>query len=51
MVNAMRAVRNADLSKISTPALFSFNPEDQVVHPDDTKRFIGRWGLRRIQSC
>ena len=44
MADAVRAARSADLSKITVPALFCFNPDDQVVHPDDTKRVIGRWG-------
>jgi esterase/lipase len=44
MSDAMRAARKANFYEITTPALFCFNPEDQVVHPDDTKRVIGRWG-------
>jgi esterase/lipase len=44
MADAVRAVRRADLSPIKTPALFCFNQADQVVHPDDTRGVIGRWG-------
>jgi esterase/lipase len=44
MADAVRAAREADLSKITTPALFCFNPQDQVVHPDDTRKTIARWG-------
>lgn len=42
--DAVRAARKADLSKITTPALFCFNQQDQVVHPDETKKVIARWG-------
>jgi esterase/lipase len=44
MADAVRAARTADLSEITTPALFCFNPKDQVVHPDETKKVIARWG-------
>ncbi|WP_157058970.1 alpha/beta fold hydrolase [Loktanella sp. 5RATIMAR09] len=44
MADAVRAVRNADLAVIQTPALFCFNEGDQVVHPDDTRQVIARWG-------
>lgn len=44
MADAVRAVRKADLSKITTPALFCVNPQDQVVHPDNIKQTIARWG-------
>lgn len=44
MADAVRAVRKADLAIIQTPALFCFNEADQVVHPDDTRQVIVRWG-------
>jgi hypothetical protein len=44
MADAVRAARAADLSTITTPALFCFNPQDQVVHPDRIKQVIARWG-------
>ena len=44
MADAVRAVRNADLSIIRTPALFCFNETDQVVHPDETRKVMARWG-------
>lgn len=46
MADAVRAVRRADLSPISAPALFCFNDADQVVHPEDTRKVIARWGTR-----
>lgn len=44
MADAVRAVRKADLSVISAPALFCYNDADQVVHPEDTQKVITRWG-------
>lgn len=44
MADAVRAVRHADLGKVTVPALFAYNEDDQVVHPKDTKRVIARWG-------
>jgi esterase/lipase len=44
MADAVRAVRKADLSIIQTPALFCFNEADQVVHPDETRKVVARWG-------
>ena len=44
MADAVRAVRNADLSQITTPALFCFNEADQVVRAKDTRRVMNRWG-------
>lgn len=44
MADAVRAVRHADLSKITTPALFCYNAEDQVVHPKDIAGVMARWG-------
>jgi esterase/lipase len=44
MADAVRAAREADLSKITTPALFCYNPQDQVVHPDNIKHVIAHWG-------
>jgi esterase/lipase len=46
MANAVRAVRDADLSVITTPALFCFNEADQVVHTKDIVEVIGRWGAQ-----
>lgn len=44
MADTVRAARQADLGRITTPALFCYNADDQVVHPDDTRRAIARWG-------
>ncbi len=44
MADTVRAARNANLSQISTPAMFCYNTLDQVVHADDTQRTIARWG-------
>lgn len=44
MADAVRAVRHADLSGIQTPALFAYNPKDQVVSPQQTTRVMARWG-------
>lgn len=44
MADAVRAVRTADLSRITTPALFAFNQADQVVDPDKTRAVMARWG-------
>ncbi|MCK0096295.1 alpha/beta fold hydrolase [Yoonia sp. F2084L] len=49
MADAVRAVRGADLTLISTPALFCFNEADQVVHPEDTQKVIARWGAATEQ--
>jgi len=44
MGDAVRAVRKADLSDIRTPALFAYNPADQVVSAAQTERVMARWG-------
>lgn len=44
MADAVRAVRDADLSMIEVPALFCFNEDDQVVHPKEIRKVIERWG-------
>uniref|UniRef100_A0AAN0MDW6 Alpha/beta hydrolase n=1 Tax=Yoonia rhodophyticola TaxID=3137370 RepID=A0AAN0MDW6_9RHOB len=44
MADAVRAVRQADLSAIQTPALFAFNEADRVVRADDTRAVMARWG-------
>lgn len=44
MADTVRAARDADLSRINTPALFCFNDKDQVVHPADIRKVIDRWG-------
>lgn len=44
MADAVRAVRKADLSAITTPALFCFNDADQVVRADNTRAVMARWG-------
>ena len=46
MADAVRAARRADLSKIAAPALFCFNDGDQVVHPDQIRDAMNRWGGR-----
>ncbi|WP_159086947.1 alpha/beta hydrolase [Loktanella sp. Alg231-35] len=44
MADAVRAARRADLSQVTTPALFCFNADDQVVHPDQIRTTMVRWG-------
>jgi len=44
MADAVRAARKADLSAITTPALFCFNEGDQVVNPREIEKTIARWG-------
>ena len=44
MGEAVRAVRRADLSKVTTPAFFSVNEADTVVHPNDIRKVAARWG-------
>ena len=44
MADAVRAVRHADLSQITTPAMFVMNEADTVVHPKLTREVIARWG-------
>ncbi|WP_375255654.1 alpha/beta hydrolase [Yoonia sp.] len=44
MGDALRAVRKADLSKITTPALFCYNERDKVVHPERMRDVMGKWG-------
>ena len=44
MGDTLRAVRKADLSNITTPALFCYNEQDKVVHPARMKDVMGRWG-------
>jgi len=44
MADAVRAVRDADLSAIKVPAMFCFNEADQVVHPKEIRKIIERWG-------
>ena len=46
MADAVRAARRADLSAITTPALFCFNEADQVVHSGDIRKVIARWGAQ-----
>ena len=36
-------VDSADLSKSTMPALFYFSPDDKVVDPRKTEKFIARW--------
>lgn len=40
----MHVVRKTDLSTIQTPAVFAFNPTDQVVRAQKTQRVMARWG-------
>lgn len=44
MADAVRAVMAADLSLVTTPALFAYNQTDQVVSAKRTQKIIGRWG-------
>lgn len=44
MADAVRAVRQLDLSAVTVPALFCFNADDQVVHPKNTAQVMARWG-------
>ncbi|MDG1520577.1 MAG: alpha/beta fold hydrolase [Yoonia sp.] len=44
MGDAVRAVRGADLSAITTPAMFAYNEDDQVVSANATRAVMGHWG-------
>lgn len=45
MADAVRAVwTTADLSHVTTPALFAYNTADQVVSAARTKTIMGKWG-------
>lgn len=44
MGDAVRAVRRADLGRITAPALFCFNAQDQVVSARATEAVMARWG-------
>lgn len=44
MADTVMAARQADLAKITTPALFCFNEKDKVVSAKQTRRIIARWG-------
>ncbi len=44
MADAVDAARQVDLSKITTPALFCYNCEDQVVHPSEIEKVMAAWG-------
>lgn len=44
MADAVRAARAVNLSSIETPALFCFNPEDQVVHAAHINKVLSAWG-------
>lgn len=44
MADAVRAVWQADLSRIKTPVLFAYNLADQVVDPLKTRKAMERWG-------
>lgn len=44
VIDAMRAVRRADLSKVTTPAMVAMNENDQVVRPAAMRRTMARWG-------
>lgn len=43
MADTVRAARNVDPTKITTPALFCFNAEDQVVDPKEIAKVMARW--------
>jgi esterase/lipase len=44
MADTVRAVRGADLSGIQTPAMFAYNPDDQVVSARQTQAVMQYWG-------
>ena len=44
MADALRAVRRADLSAITVPALFAMNERDQVIDAREAHRVMARWG-------
>jgi pimeloyl-ACP methyl ester carboxylesterase len=44
MAALVKAVVNADVSAVQTPALFYYSLEDQVVDPARTIEIINRWG-------
>lgn len=44
IADAVHVVRKTDLSTIQTPAVFAFNPTDQVVRAQKTQRVMARWG-------
>jgi len=44
MADAVRAARKADLAQINTPALFCYNPADQVVSARATRAAMAQWG-------
>lgn len=44
MADAVAAARHSDVSRINTPALFVFSPEDQVVDPQATREVAKDWG-------
>ena len=44
MGDAMRAVRKADLSGLTTPLMSVVNPDDQVIDPVQAQAAAARWG-------
>ncbi len=44
MAAAVKAASSLDLGKITTPALFIFSDEDQVVSPERTRYVAANWG-------
>ena len=44
MADTVRAANEADLSGITTPALFCYSEDDQVVDPARAKRIMRKWG-------
>lgn len=44
MADAVEAAWQVDLAVISTPALFCYNLDDQVVHPSNIKKVMSAWG-------
>lgn len=44
MIEALRHVRAADLSRIDAPALFAMNDDDGVIDAGEIRRVMDRWG-------
>lgn len=44
MAAMVRAVRGLDFAKVTTPTLFIYSPDDQVVDASETARLLAGWG-------
>jgi alpha-beta hydrolase superfamily lysophospholipase len=44
MMALVDLVRRTDPSRVTVPTLVLFSPEDQVVDPDETRRYVSRFG-------